>query len=84
MEQRCPLAQYGCPFSLRRINPATPGTSIMHSSDLQSFGVRQPEREMVNYGGSDYLSRLPDELLMRIGLTLDGKLWQNNLLFLID
>ncbi|GAU88887.1 hypothetical protein RvY_01505 [Ramazzottius varieornatus] len=72
MEQRCPLAQYGCPFSLRRINPATPGASIMHSSDLQSFAVRQTQKGLPNYSGEDLLSRLPDELLYRIGTKLDG------------
>ncbi|KAM7286381.1 F-box only protein 30-like [Ixodes scapularis] len=39
LEQRCPLAQYGCGFSRRRFVPAPRGTEIVHSELLESFGV---------------------------------------------
>lgn len=39
IEQRCPLAYLGCPFSFRRFQPSPPGSSICHSWLLESFGL---------------------------------------------
>ena len=75
IEQRCPLAQYGCPFSHRRIHPAHPANAaLIHSSDLQSFGVAHVDdpAHLVGHSSDDYLSQMPDEILMRIGQSLDG------------
>ena len=40
MEQRCPLAPYGCTFSQRRLYPGSQGARIIHSENLESFGLR--------------------------------------------
>ncbi|XP_022252243.1 F-box only protein 30-like isoform X2 [Limulus polyphemus] len=42
LEQRCPLAQYGCMFSCRRFYPAPKGSVVLHSDILESFGVQPP------------------------------------------
>lgn len=42
LEQRCPLAQYGCGFSRRRLQPSPEGTSLVHSELLESFGLTFP------------------------------------------
>ena len=39
LEQRCPLAYLGCPFSFRRFRPSTPGMTVCHSWLLESFGL---------------------------------------------
>lgn len=39
MEQRCPLAPYGCTFSQRRLYPGIEGAHIIHSENLESFGL---------------------------------------------
>lgn len=40
LEQRCPLAHYGCMFSVRRFYPTSCGSSIVHNDILESFGVQ--------------------------------------------
>lgn len=40
MEQRCPLAYLGCPFSFRRFCPDTPELSVCHSWLHESFGLQ--------------------------------------------
>lgn len=40
LEQRCPLAHYGCMFSVRRFFPASPGSMLVHNDILESFGVK--------------------------------------------
>ncbi|XP_076356751.1 F-box only protein 30-like [Tachypleus tridentatus] len=42
LEQRCPLAQYGCMFSCRRFFPSPKGSIVLHSDILESFGVQPP------------------------------------------
>lgn len=40
LEQRCPLAHYGCMYSVRRFFPTCCGSTIIHNNILESFGVR--------------------------------------------
>lgn len=40
LEQRCPLAHYGCMYSMRRFFPTSCGSSIVHNDILESFGVK--------------------------------------------
>lgn len=42
LEERCPLAQYGCTFGRRRFYPAPKGSSVVHNEILESFGVKFP------------------------------------------
>lgn len=42
LEQRCPLAQYGCSFSRRRFRPAPSGSQLVFSELLESFGMTFP------------------------------------------
>ncbi|OQV21999.1 putative F-box only protein 30 [Hypsibius exemplaris] len=75
IEQRCPLAQYGCPFSHRRVYPGQPkNAALIHSTDLQSFGVHHVDdpAHLPHNAEEDYLSQMPEEILLRIGHFLDG------------
>ncbi|KAK1792952.1 hypothetical protein P4O66_001675 [Electrophorus voltai] len=82
MEQRCPLAFYGCTYSQRRFCPSVQGSRIIHDSYLGSFGVQsdlaacQGEhlyRTICQYGSHcDHLSSLPFELLQHVASFLDG------------
>lgn len=40
LEQRCPLAPYGCTYSQRRLYPGMHGAKIVHSQKLESFGIQ--------------------------------------------
>ncbi|XP_074660028.1 F-box only protein 30-like [Tubulanus polymorphus] len=40
MEQRCPLAQYGCTYSFRRFQPAPNDSTVVYSQTLESFGIK--------------------------------------------
>ena len=40
LEQRCPLAYMGCPFSITRMTPGQPDSTLHHSWLLESFGVK--------------------------------------------
>lgn len=79
MEQRCPLAYYGCTFSQRRFCPLTQGSKIIHDRHLKSFGV-QPHipskiRSIKNSPQSlsvDHFSSLPYEVLQHIAGFLDS------------
>ncbi|XP_029449892.1 F-box only protein 30 isoform X2 [Rhinatrema bivittatum] len=79
MEQRCPLAYYGCTYSQRRFCPSTQGSKIIHDRHLRSFGV-QPhvfttsESTVCSLLGLpvDHLSSLPFEVLQHIAGFLDG------------
>ncbi|XP_064477309.1 F-box only protein 30-like [Ornithodoros turicata] len=42
LEQRCPLAQYGCTFSRRRLYPSPPGSVLVHNDIIESFGLQIP------------------------------------------
>lgn len=74
MEQRCPLAYYGCTFSQRRFYPCTPGARVVHSRHLRAFGV-QPCPSAGPLGTacrSDRFSELPSEVLRHIARYLDS------------
>ncbi|XP_073413607.1 F-box only protein 30 [Dendrobates tinctorius] len=79
MEQRCPLAYYGCTYSQRRFCPSTQGSKIIHDRHLKSFGV-QPhlpsdfESTKTSSSGPpvDHFSSLPYEVLQHIAGFLDG------------
>ncbi|CAN8004499.1 unnamed protein product [Ixodes hexagonus] len=75
LEQRCPLAQYGCGFSRRRFVPAPWGTEIVHSELLESFGVtftaqQRRSRSPEDRGETTESSRSPDR-------TCNGSLMRN-------
>ncbi|XP_066471506.1 F-box only protein 30 [Tiliqua scincoides] len=80
MEQRCPLAYYGCTYSQRRFCPSTQGAKIIHDRHLRSFGVQpcistvltEPDRRCCLGLRSDHLSNLPFEVLQHIAGFLDG------------
>jgi hypothetical protein len=40
LEHRCPLAHYGCMYSLRRFYPTVKGAAVIHNDTLESFGVK--------------------------------------------
>lgn len=40
LEHRCPLAHYGCMYSLRRFYPTVKGATVIHNDTLESFGVK--------------------------------------------
>ena len=40
MEQRCPLASYGCTYSLRRFSPHCQGDEVIYNTIVESFGVK--------------------------------------------
>ncbi|XP_047249081.1 F-box only protein 30a [Girardinichthys multiradiatus] len=82
MEQRCPLAYYGCTYSQRRFCPSVQGFRIIHDRHLGSFGV-QPGLPLKT--GDDHLikthhidchfdqfSSLPFEVLQHIASFLDS------------
>ncbi|XP_077206817.1 F-box only protein 30 [Paroedura picta] len=80
MEQRCPLAYYGCTYSQRRFCPSTQGAKIIHDRHLRSFGVQpcistvltEPDKRCCLGLHSDHLSSLPFEVLQHIAGFLDG------------
>lgn len=80
MEQRCPLAYYGCTYSQRRFCPSTQGAKIIHDRHLRSFGVQpcistvlvEPAKNCLIGPCSDHLSNLPFEVLQHIAGFLDG------------
>uniref|UniRef100_A0A3P9K7V6 F-box protein 30a n=1 Tax=Oryzias latipes TaxID=8090 RepID=A0A3P9K7V6_ORYLA len=74
MEQRCPLAYYGCTYSQRRFCPSTQGFRIIHDRHLSSFGVR-PVGASRTGGGAfqcDQFSGLPFEVLQHVASFLDS------------
>ncbi|KAK2879115.1 hypothetical protein Q8A67_019906 [Cirrhinus molitorella] len=83
MEQRCPLAYYGCTYSQRRFCPSVQGFRIIHDRHLGSFGVQPglatcPDKPVSRTdtcqfrSHCDHLSDLPFELLQHIASFLDG------------
>ncbi|XP_062253739.1 F-box only protein 30a [Platichthys flesus] len=82
MEQRCPLAYYGCTFSQRRFCPSVQGFRIIHDRHLGSFGVRPglPLRTGENFTRNtchfvdqcDQFSGLPFEILQHVASFLDS------------
>lgn len=82
MEQRCPLAYYGCTYSQRRFCPSVQGFRIIHDRHLGSFGV-QPGlplktgdtrlRKNCQFSSQcDQFSSLPFEVLQHIASFLDS------------
>ncbi|XP_063774130.1 F-box only protein 30 [Pseudophryne corroboree] len=79
MEQRCPLAYYGCTYSQRRFCPSTQGSKIIHDRHLKSFGVQPHLTSDIKSVKScslgqfeDHFSSLPYEVLQHIAGFLDG------------
>ncbi|KAH0622361.1 hypothetical protein JD844_024609 [Phrynosoma platyrhinos] len=80
MEQRCPLAYYGCTYSQRRFCPSIQGAKVIHDRHLRSFGVQpcistmltEPDKRCCLGLRSDHLSNLPFEVLQHIAGFLDG------------
>ncbi|KAM4694860.1 F-box only protein 30 isoform 1-T4 [Discoglossus pictus] len=78
MEQRCPLAYYGCKYSQRRFCPTTQGSKIIYDSHLRSFGFQPHLSSQIEIARSssgallDHFSRLPYEVLQHIAGFLDG------------
>lgn len=82
MEQRCPLAYYGCTYSQRRFCPSVQGFRIIHDRHLGSFGVQPglPLRNGENYPRrnfrygprTDQFSSLPFEVLQHVASFLDS------------
>jgi len=74
IEARCPLASYGCSFSMRRLDPGvSPGSEIVYSQAVKSFGVKPPIVEFSCKSSSKgfSLSDFPTELLQYICSFLD-------------
>lgn len=76
MEQRCPLAYYGCTYSQRRFCPSEQGFRIIHDRHLGSFGVQPglPLKRNTWHNGSrrDQFSSLPFEVLQHVASFLDS------------
>lgn len=83
MEQRCPLAYYGCTYSQRRFCPSVQGFRIIHDRHLGSFGVQpglplktgdnsnqRKSRHVASQ--SDQFSSLPFEVLQHVACFLDS------------
>ncbi|XP_076013873.1 F-box only protein 30a [Genypterus blacodes] len=82
MEQRCPLAYYGCTYSQRRFCPSVQGFRIIHDRHLGSFGVKpglplknglKHPRSTCHFGSQcDHFSCLPFEVLQYVASFLDS------------
>lgn len=80
MEQRCPLAYYGCTYSQRRFCPQVQGFRIIHDRHLGSFGVQPGIPPRLGENGrrqhhkfqSDQFSSLPFEVLQHVASFLDS------------
>lgn len=82
MEQRCPLAYYGCTYSQRRFCPSVQGFQIIHDRHLGSFGVRpnlplnnrenHPRKNRYLDSKCDQFSSLPFEILQHVASFLDS------------
>lgn len=75
LEHRCPLAHYGCPFSLRRLYPCIKGLKITYSEEQESFAIKQRSSEeniLSNSRSQVELSTFPSEVLLHICHFLDS------------
>ena len=71
IEQRCPMAQYGCPFVHYPLLPSTQESRIVFNQNLGVFGVKPVKN--TNHGpNSSALLCLPSELVEEICKWLDG------------
>ena len=76
IEQRCPLARYGCSYARRRMHPG-PNSRVIYSATVQSFGVvplpdEHPLAGSNERDGALQLSDLPFEILRTIAGHLDS------------
>ncbi|VDD81618.1 unnamed protein product [Mesocestoides corti] len=82
LEQRCPLAYLGCPFSVVRLRPNTQSAYLAYIPTVNVFTVRytdehnpQTVRRLNNSNSEDFscsrLDQLPRELLQKIINMLD-------------
>lgn len=71
LEQRCPLAYLGCPFSFRRFRPSTPGMTVCHSWLLESFGLtgQSPEADASHQTPRHLLPAGPETARVQSGST---------------
>jgi len=74
MEARCPLASYGCSFSMVRLYPGQdPTARVVYSQDTHSFGIRPPPVLLPHtHSSGKSLTDLPVELLQVIFSFLDS------------
>ncbi|XP_078733469.1 F-box only protein 30-like isoform X1 [Lampetra fluviatilis] len=76
LEQRCPLAHYGCSHSQRRLCPVAQGYRLVHSAEMGALGVSMsqpsPSPSGDANGSADQLSALPFEIVRRVAAMLDG------------
>lgn len=69
LEQRCPLAPYGCTYSQRRFHPGSHGARVIHSEGLESFGIVLGEEKDAKVDSSRSPQRcVPLLMLGRTGL----------------
>jgi F-box protein 30 len=71
IEQRCPMAQYGCPFVDYPLLPSNQESTVVFNQDLGVFGVK-PVKTTDNTSEPWSLLCLPSELLEEICKWLDG------------
>uniref|UniRef100_A0A0X3P6J5 F-box only protein 40 n=2 Tax=Schistocephalus solidus TaxID=70667 RepID=A0A0X3P6J5_SCHSO len=79
LEQRCPLAYLGCPFSIVRLRPNLPDAVLVYMPAFASFSIRYPEQSVPevsptasNAGSSKVnFNDLPTEILLQISHYLD-------------
>lgn len=72
IEQRCPLARYGCSFARRRMFPVSPDHRIIYSSIVESFGVTRTPQDTARKHDELSLTDLPFEVLRAVASYLDG------------
>ncbi|EDO39611.1 predicted protein [Nematostella vectensis] len=78
LEERCPLAQYGCTFVRYRLHPNTQCGGVVFNQDLGNFGIRtcmkdqQCPHNIPSTGNNNLLCLLPVEILQTIAGMLDG------------
>ena len=84
IEHRCPLAHYGCTYSLRRLNPAPKGSKLVHNNVCEAFGV-QPKVPKI-HTIQKYDNPLQDDLntnvpkgIEELEITIRDKMPQNKL-----
>jgi len=83
IEARCPLANYGCSFSIRRLFPGSDARAkIVYSQDTMSFGIRPAQPDIKEDKGGKQLTDLPIELLYVIFNFLDS--WSLSNLALVN
>ncbi|BHF75920.1 hypothetical protein SprV_0501901800 [Sparganum proliferum] len=81
LEQRCPLAYLGCPFSVVRLRPNLPDSVLVYMPAFASFSIRYPDQSdqsalevppaVPNAGSKPNFNDLPTEVLLHISRYLD-------------